>query len=267
MENKSKELEVAIEAALEAGKILEKYYDSEIAHSTKDDKSMATVVDNEAEEVIKEKIFRSFPDHSILGEESGYTEKKGDCTWYIDPLDGTKNFVKHLPLFAVSIALECQKEILVSVIFNPVTKSLFYAEKGKGAYLNHKKISVSKRDLVHSTMCSGKGSSALDRKLARQLMYILPEVLTGLTFRDIGCTALDLAYVASGGFEAGIHVGLNGYDFAAGTLLIKEAGGKIINFDGTEWKFPDKYFITSNGIFHDKLVEEVKRQKEILGLK
>lgn len=264
MEQKSKELEVAIHAALEAGKILEKYFEAEITHHTKDDKSMATAVDGEAEEVIKEIILKEFPDHSIMGEETGHTENKGKHTWYIDPLDGTKNFVKHFPLFAVSIALEREGEVALGVIYNPAIKSLFYCEKGKGAYLNDAKISVSKNDLKHSVLCAGKGSDTLDRKLCRELMSTLPIELPGLTFRDIGCTAMDLAFVAGGTFEAGIHVGLRGYDFAAGTLLVQEAGGKIINFDGTVWKFPDRHFFTSNGIFHEALLEKIKKQKSKL---
>ena len=266
MENKSPELEIAIKAALEAGKILEKYFDTEIVGKTKDDSTIVAEADGEAEEAINKIILAAFPRHSIMGEETGHTNNQGEHTWYIDPLDGTKNFIKHLPLFAVSIALEYKNEIILGVVYNPGTQSLFYAEKGKGAFLNDKKISVSKSDLKHSILCAGKGNKDTDRKLSRTLIYSLPDALPGLTVRDIGCTALDLAYLASGGFEAGIHVGLRGYDFAAGTLLVQEAGGKIINFDGSMWKFPDRYFSTSNGVFHDKLIEEIKRQKEKLGI-
>jgi myo-inositol-1(or 4)-monophosphatase len=266
MENKSKELEVAIEAALEAGKILEKFFEQEVAHSSKEDKSIVTALDGEAEEVIKKIISKEFPAHSFLGEETGHTDNKGEYTWYIDPLDGTRNFVRHLPLFAVSIALEQKGEIILSVIYNPAARSLFYAEKGKGAYMNDAKISVSKNNPTHSSMCAGKGSKPEDRKLCRQLIFSLPEAIPGLTFRDIGCTALDLAYVACGGFDAGIHIGLNGYDFAAGTLLVQEAGGKITNFDGSLWKFPDQYFYTSNGVLDQEILEEVRKQKEKLGI-
>ncbi|OGI63512.1 hypothetical protein A2818_02640 [Candidatus Nomurabacteria bacterium RIFCSPHIGHO2_01_FULL_40_12] len=266
MENKSPELEIAIKAALEAGRILEKYFETEILKEFKEDKSIVTLADKESEDVIKKIIWEAFPEHSIMGEETGHTKNNGVHTWQIDPIDGTRNFANGLPLFALSIALEYENNIIVGVVYNPATRSLFYAEKDKGAYLNGKKINVSTDDSSRAILVSGKGRSIEDRKLSRLLMHNLPEQFTGLTVRDLGCCALDLAFLARGGVEVSIELGLHSYDFAAGVLLVQEAGGKITKLDGGVWKFPHNYFIASNGVFHDTLVEEVRKQKEKLNM-
>jgi len=147
MENKSHELEVAILAAKEAGKVLEKYFDTEILKEYKEDDTPVTKADREAEDVIKKIIYDNFPEHSIIGEETGHTKKQESYTWHIDPLDGTRNFANGIPFFGVSIALAKDSDLIVGVVYNPVTQSLFYAEKNKGAYLNDKKIFVSKEPL------------------------------------------------------------------------------------------------------------------------
>src|SRR3989338_5160390 len=150
MQNKSRELEVAIQAALAAGKILEKYFDTEILKEFKEDKTPVTLADRESEEIIKKIILEEFPKHSILGEETGRTESKSDYEWYVDPVDGTRNFANGIPIFAVSVALEHSNKIIAGVVYNPATRSLFSAEKGKGAYLNDEKIFVSKDDKDHA---------------------------------------------------------------------------------------------------------------------
>jgi myo-inositol-1(or 4)-monophosphatase len=266
MQNKSPELEVAIKAAKEAGKILEGYFETEIVRDFKEDKSIVTKADKESEDIIKKIINEAYPDHSIIGEETGHTKNGGEHTWQIDPIDGTRNFSKGLPLFALSIALEYKDEVIVGVIYNPATKSLFYAEKGKGAYLNNQKINVSKDNSSHAILVSGKGRNPEERKLARFLMHKLPDEFTGLTVRDLGCCALDLAILAKGGVEVSIELGLNSYDFAAGILLIQEAGGMITRLDGSKWSFPEGSFLASNGVFHNELVEEIKKQKNLLAI-
>ena len=196
MENKSLELKVAISAALEAGKILEKYFETEIIKQIKEDTSITTLADTESEDTIKKIIWETFPEHSVMGEETGHTKNAGAHTWHIDPIDGTRNFANGIPLFTISIALEYESNIIVGVIYNPVTKSLFYAERGGGAYLNEKKINVSKDDSAHAILVSGKGKSSENRKFSRILMHRLPETFTGMTTRDIGCCTLDLSFFA-----------------------------------------------------------------------
>ncbi len=266
MEKKSKELEMAIHAALEAGKILEKHFETEILQDAKEDQSITTLADKESEEVIKKIISNAFPTHSIFGEETGMTVGKSDYVWHVDPIDGTRNFANGIPLFAVSIALVINGEVVEAVVYGPATRSLFYASKGKGAYLNDKKISVSKDGPNRAIVTISPSQKDEDKKLVRELLYHFPKNVIR-SVRDLGCAALELAYVARGGLEANVDIGLFTYDFTAGTLLVQEAGGKITNFDGSPWKFPANYFIASNGVFHDVLVEEVRKQKEKLGMK
>ncbi|OGI95718.1 hypothetical protein A2917_00135 [Candidatus Nomurabacteria bacterium RIFCSPLOWO2_01_FULL_42_17] len=266
--NKSKELEVAIRAATEAGKILEKHFETDILREFKEDKTIVTLADKESEEVIKKIIFDNFPTHSILGEETGMTgarEEKSEYVWHVDPIDGTRNFANGIPIFAVSIALVHKNEVIVGVVYNPATSSLFYAEKNKGAYFNDQKISVSKDDKDHAIVTMSPSQRDIDRDLTQELLYSFSKNVVR-SVRYLGCAALELAYVARGGLEANIQLGLNTYDFSAGTLLVQEAGGKVTTLDGQPWKFPDNHFIAGNGIFHDLLVEEVKRQIAKLGI-
>lgn len=264
MENKSRELEVAILAAQEAGKVLEKYFDTEILKEYKEDNTPVTKADREAEAVIKQIIIENFPDHSLLGEETGHTKKEESYTWHIDPLDGTRNFANGIPFFGVSLALVKDDEVIVGVVYNPITRSLFYAEKNKGAYLNDKKILVSKDDASHSIVTADPGKKEEEKKLRRELYRSLPNTFRSI--RDLGSTAVHLSYVARGSLEANIQLGLQTYDFAAGVLLVLEAGGKVTNHDGSPWHFPENKFIASNGIIHDLLVEELKKQKENLNI-
>jgi len=164
MENKSKELDTAIKAALQAGLVLEHHFETDIFKQLKEDKSIVTLADRESEEVIKKNIFDIFPKHSILGEETGMTQNENDYVWYIDPIDGTRNFANHIPVFAVSIALAFKKELIMGVIYNPATKTLFYAEKGKGAYCNDKRIFVSKDDISHSIITASRGKGENSEK-------------------------------------------------------------------------------------------------------
>lgn len=266
MENKSKELETAIRAAREAGKILEKYFETEIFRSVKEDKSIITKADQESEDLIKGIISSAFPEHSILGEENGMMDNKSEYVWYVDPVDGTRNFANHIPIFAVSIALVWKGDLILGVVYNPITHTLFYAERGGGAFCNDREIFISKDDVSHSMVTVSRGKNDPDEKLFRQLLHDLPKTIVP-SVRDLGCAALDLCFVACGGFEADIQLGLKSYDFAAGTLIVEEAGGKITTIEGGPWKFPDNHFIVSNGVFHDTLVEEIRKQKEKLELK
>ncbi len=261
IQNKSRELEVAIRAALEAGKILERHLETEIIKGVKDDKSISVIADGESEEIIKKIISEAFPVHSILGEETGMTKKGEDHVWHIDPIDGTRNFAHGIPFFAVSIALLYKGDLQVGVVYNPASDSLFYAEKGKGSYLNDKKIFVSKDGREHSMITINRSKNAMDEKLFRELMHDLPTSGAVASVRDFGCTALDVSYLAQGALEAVISLGLHTYDFAASVLIAQEAGAKITTLDGSSWKFPENKFIVSNGVFHDLLVEEVKKQK------
>src|SRR3989344_9180616 len=215
MENKSKELEIAIKAALEAGKILEKYFETEIVKEFKEDNTPVTLADNECEAIIKKIILGAFPGHSILGEETGMTENGSEYLWHIDPIDGTRNFMNGIPIFAVSLALVYKNKVVVGVVYNPITQSLFYAEKGKGSYFNDKQIFVSKDSREHAMISISPGKKDPCRLLFRELYYHFKQGVVS-SVRNFGCTSMELAYVARGGLEANVQLGLSTYDFAAG---------------------------------------------------
>jgi myo-inositol-1(or 4)-monophosphatase len=207
MENKSPELEVAIKAALEAGKIVQKYFETEVLKEYKEDTSIVTKADQESEEVIKKIILDNFPNHSILGEETGMTENKSDYIWYVDPVDGTRNFANGIPVYAVSICLAYKGDFLVGVIHNPSLNYLLYAEKDKGAYWNNTRIFVSKDDAKHAIVTVSSGRTEPNVTLKKNLLRYLPGGAVS-TVRDFACTSMDLVFVAKGSTEADIKMDL-----------------------------------------------------------
>ena len=266
MHEKSPELKTAIQAALKAGEILERHQGTDIVRGIKEDKSMVTLADRESEELIKKIILEKFPSHGIVGEETDSITNTSPYVWYIDPIDGSRNFAHSIPFYAVSISLIKGKEIIVGVVYNSASRSLFYAEKGKGAYLNDKPIHISKSDHTKCIVTVASGRQTLDLKIRRNLLHDLPDNVVS-SVRDFGCTALDLAFVARGSTEADIKIGFKTYDAAAGILLVLEAGGKVTGISGHDWQLSDEgSFIASNGVFHDALVDEIKRQKAKLNL-
>jgi myo-inositol-1(or 4)-monophosphatase len=261
MENKSKELEIAIKAARQAGKLLFDYFHGEEDNrEVKDDSSIVTVADKQSEEMIKKIILGEFPDHCILGEESGMTDNDSDFVWHVDPVDGTRNFANGIPIFAVSIALEKAGEIILGVVYNPVTNRMFYGEKGNGVWLNGRQVFVSNQDDSQGmlTICAGREKGDLELKF--ELLHKGSEFVRSV--RSFGCAALEFAYLASGGTEALILLGLNTYDFAAGIFLVQEAGGKVTNMDGSNWVFPGNRFLASNGVFHENLLKNINNLRK-----
>src|SRR3989344_513715 len=161
MHEKSPELKTAIQAALKAGEILERHQGTDIVRGIKEDKSMVTLADRESEELIKKIILEKFPSHGIVGEETDSITNASPYVWYIDPIDGSRNFAHSIPFYAVSISLIKGKEIIVGVVYNSASRSLFYAEKGKGAYLNDKPIHISKSDHTKCIVTVASGRQTL----------------------------------------------------------------------------------------------------------
>ncbi len=248
-------LDVAISAARKAGAITLRYFETSVEREEKDDKSFVTRADKEAEASILGEIKKHFPEHSILSEESGAEKKKSEFEWVVDPLDGTGNFVNGIPLFAISIAVVKNGVPVVAVVYQPVGDSLYTAEKGKGTTWKGKPVKVSDGGSEHALITFGPGKKEkvrLNQLFARVEQFVKSK-------RYLGCTALELAYVARGGTEGYICLGLNRWDYAAGVLLVAEAGGTLSQFDGAPWQFgASDYFIASNGKVHTTLLELVK---------
>ncbi len=256
-------LNVAVRAARRAGRIINRAsLDLEtVTVMRKQRNDFVTEVDRAAEQAIIETLLGAWPDHTILGEESGHivAGKSGpggraieqeENVWIIDPLDGTTNFIHGLPQYGVSIALMQRGQITQAVIYDPTRDELFTASRGAGAFLNDRRIRVSKHQkLEESLVGTGFPFRNLDR--IEEYMAIfrgLSERAAGI--RRPGAAALDLAWVACGRFDAFFEIGLAPWDVAAGSLLISEAGGLIGNFEGEpDYLFTERVVAGSPKVF------------------
>jgi myo-inositol-1(or 4)-monophosphatase len=223
----------AVKAARRAGDIINRAAENieqlKIQHKTKND--LVSEVDHAAEAEIINSLQKIYPDHAFLAEESGRIGES-DYEWIIDPLDGTTNFLHGFPVYAVSIALAYKKQLQVAVVYDPSRNDLFTASRGSGAYLNEKRIRVSKRDkLIDCLIGTGfpfRANSDVDSY--GEMFKALALKTAGI--RRPGAAALDLANVAAGRLDGFWEIGLSPWDMAAGALLIKEAGGLVGDLDG-----------------------------------
>ena len=204
--------------------------DLEVRHKSKAD--LVTAADTAIEAFMIEKINAHFPGHSVNAEETGQHKGDQEHEWFIDPIDGTLNYAHGIPLYAISVAYACKGELKLGVIANPPMQEYFYAEAGKGAWLNGKPIRVSEtRELIDSMLITGFRYNLLDtpRSNINNFIRLSHEVQT---VRRLGSAALDLAYVACGRVEGFWEIALNPWDVAAGILLIREAGGIVSTLHG-----------------------------------
>ena len=253
-----KELDVANEAARAAGGILNRMF-GKINHiMKKGDIDLVTEADLEAEKAILHIIRRNFPHDNILSEESGKHNETSNRTWLIDPLDGTTNFAHGFPIFAVSIALEIERQIVLGIVHNPYMDEHFEAIKGKGACLNKKPLKVSKtRTLKESLLATGFPYDIHDNP-QRILRFFREIIIRAQGVRRPGSAALDLCYVAAGRFDGFWEEGLKPWDTAAGMILVTEAGGKLTTFEGESYSPYMKNIIAANPFIYDEM-------KEVLG--
>lgn len=228
-------LNTAVKAARRAGNIINRATRNLdiITVKEKAAKDFVSEVDREAEEAIIRTLHEAYPTHSILAEESG-ASGESEYQWIIDPLDGTTNFIHGFPQYAVSIGLQHRGQITQAVVYDPNRNELFTATRGRGAFLNDRRIRVSKRTHLRECLI---GTGFPFRELAHLDEYVrmfkrVTEETAGI--RRPGAAALDLAYVAAGRFDGFWEFGLSPWDMAAGSLLIIEAGGMIADFDGEQ---------------------------------
>ena len=229
-------LNIAIKAARAAGAIINRAsLDLDILRiNTKGPNDFVSEVDQAAEQVIIETLLQAYPGHGILAEESGreHGARNSEYVWIIDPLDGTTNFIHGFPVYAVSIALAHRGVVQQAVVYDPSRNDLFYATKGRGAYLNDRRLRVSKRTRMQDALI-GTGFPFRRGDNFKRYLKIFEEVMQQCAgLRRPGAAALDLCYVAAGWYDAFFETGLNPWDVAAGSLIITEAGGLIGNFTG-----------------------------------
>lgn len=252
----SRERETAERAARAGGEILKRYFEQPIASEQKSDNSFVTKADKESEAEVVRVIKEQFPDVCILGEECGAVEGESADRWVIDPLDGTANFMNAIPIFCVSLALVRNGELLVAAIYNPVTDTLFSAERGVGAFCDGTPMSVSDDTKKNVVVTFGKSSKREDGEGVNTLFVEMQRA--GFRVRYLGSAALELAYLARGGTDGYINLGTNLWDYAAGVLLAQEAGATITTLDGGKWNLDEQYFVASNGKIHPTLISKTK---------
>jgi len=252
--------EVLIEAAREAGKIIHHYFEGTFTIENKDSiNNLVTEVDKLSETRIIEIIKKNFPSHAIISEEIGELKKDSPYQWIIDPIDGTVNFAHSIPICCVSIAIKHNDDLLLGVVYNPIMNEFFFAEKGKGAFLNDRPIKVSKKtDFKKACLVTG-----FPYKWAYDATHPIKVferfILEGLPVRRLGSAAIDLCWVACGRFDGFWEYNLNSWDLAAGYLIVQEAGGRITNFDGDPYSVFDKETLATNGLIHDEMLQLIKK--------
>ena len=246
-----------LKAAKAAGVVILKNYKNVGKVKFKAPRSLLTKADILSEKTIIKTIRKKFPDHNFLSEECGKIRKDSEYTWIIDPVDGTTNFVAKIPEFAVSVALAKNDEILMGVVYNPCTNEMFFAEKGKGSYLNNKKLQVSKKNKLKD--CIVGFSLPINIATGKKALSILNKTYGKFrALRNSGSAALNLCYVADKRCDLYFSLNIKAWDIAAAKLIAEEAGCKVINLNGKRWNINDKTIVASNKILHNKFIKLLK---------
>lgn len=259
IEERKEFLDTALKAARLAGQIILNHLGkiSKGDINVKQASDFVTSVDKESEKIIIGVIKAKFPDHLILAEESLKECGKGTHRWIIDPLDGTTNYIHGYPVFSVSIALEYEGEIILGVILDPLRNELFWAEKGEGAFLGCTSLKVSETNIRESLLTTG--FPFRKKKMIDYYLTVFKNLLLKASdLRRAGSAALDLAYLACGRCDGFYELGLSPWDIAAGSLLIKEAGGVVTDFGGGNAYLKTGNIVAGNPAVHKEILEEVK---------
>ena len=248
--------------ATEAGaKELARFFNGDFKITNKEGiNNPVTEADHAAEKAIFDVIKNDFPEHFILSEEAGEIKMDSAYKWIIDPIDGTINFAKGIPICCVSIGLEYEGEIVLGAVYNPLMNEFFVAEKGLGATLNNQKISVSKKDkVINSCLVTGFPYTYLDAPNG-PLQVFEKLIRKGVPVRRLGSAAIDLCWVASGRFDGFYEHKLQPWDSAAGFLMVKEAGGMVTDFSGKDYAIYQPHILATNGLIHQELLGIVNGQ-------
>ncbi len=253
--------EVAATIAREAGGLLRGFYESGVRAEYKGDVDIVTEADRQSEALIKARLAAAFPEHGIYGEEGTRERLGGEYRWYVDPLDGTTNFAHGFPVFCVVLGLERRRpglrddedgEMIAGVIYDPLRDECFQAERGKGAWLNGRRIVVSKVKTLQEAL-TGTGFPSHKRHRSPNVHFYHEITLRSHGVRRAGSAALDLAYVACGRLDGYWEFKLNPWDTSAGYLLVEEAGGTLTHFDGGKFTLDSREVFATNGLIKDEM--------------
>ena len=253
----TKHLEVAVKAAKTAGKIFAANFGKpkNVKKKNNDPRNLVTEIDFKIEQLLKKKIHSAFPENCIMGEEMGWEENhsSGKLKWYLDPIDGTSNFIQGLPMACISIGLWDDKGPAVGVVYNPILKEMHTAIRGQGAFLNNKKIKVSKtRTLNDSFGCIGWVEREHGVKLFAKIIRACRKV------RGLATSALQTALTGSGVLDFYVTRDLHIWDFAAAILIVTEAGGQVTDFSGKLPTPKSQGIVASNGKIHKELLKIIR---------
>jgi myo-inositol-1(or 4)-monophosphatase len=251
--------ELAIRAVRESGKIQKEWLRKDKRVELKGAINLVTEVDRRCEQRIIEIIKKAFPEHNILTEETPMPALPSPYRWIIDPLDGTTNYAHGYPCFCTSLALELEGEVILGAIYDPLLDELFTAQKGKGAFLNNERISVSLTDrLTNALICTG---FPYDLRESREnnLDHFNNFIMEARAIRRDGSAALDLCYVAAGRFDGFWELKLYAWDVAAGKLLVEEAGGRATDFQGGQLDIHGQQILATNKRIHEEMIRVLQR--------
>lgn len=247
--------EVGLDAAERAGKILLEGLSGPAEVAFKGAVNLVTQFDREAEAVIVEVLRQAFPNDRILSEEGGGQSGETGYSWLIDPLDGTTNFAHGYPVFCVSIGLQRDGEVVAGIVHDPNKREWFVAERGQGARLNDRPIRVSTETQLDRSLLATGFPYDLRESPVNNLDYFNRFVLRAQAIRRAGSAALDLCYVAAGRLDGYWELKLGPWDSAAGGLMVEEAGGRVTDFQGGEFRPEDGWIVASNGLIHEEMLE------------
>jgi len=253
-------LKVAKQAALEAGRVIKKHSgkDHKLNIKNNDVSNFATIADLEAEDVVIKIISQNFPNHNIIAEESGRVNNSSNYMWVIDPLDGTIAFNAKIPYFTVSIGLLKDNQPLIGVLNQVEAGELYWASKGRGAYVNGRRIKVSKVSELERAMFGVDFGHRVSRQNKLDV-FIKPLMYKVSYLFSLGSDAAILGLLSKGNLDVFATEGWV-WDFAAGAIIVKEAGGEITDLEGKEldWTKERLNIVASNGLIHDQILEALK---------
>jgi myo-inositol-1(or 4)-monophosphatase len=248
-------LETSVEIAREAGALLANYFEKRISYELKGEYDLVTDADRASERLVVDRLRSRFPTHSIVAEEGGgHENSSGEYRWYVDPLDGTTNFAHGFPMFNVTLALERAGELIAGCIYDPIHDEMFSVERGSGAYLNNRRIRVSKAARIEDSLAA-TGFPSRKRHQNVNVHFYYQMAMWSHGVRRAGSAALDLAYVASGRLDLFWEFGLKPWDMAAGVLLVSEAGGKVSDMQGGPVRIGGPHLLADNGLVHDEVLK------------
>ena len=255
-------MNVMVGAALKAGKSLSRDFGEvqNLQVSVKGPGDYVTLADKRSEEILINELRRARPDFSFLTEETGVIEGADtQHRWIVDPLDGTTNFLHGIPVFAISVALERQGQMVAGVIYNPAMDELYTAERGGGAFLNDRRLRVANRTVLTDCVI-GTGVPHLGRPRHGDFLVELRNVMGEVSgIRRLGAPSLDLAYVAAGRFDGFWETAIRVWDIAAGIVLIREAGGFVTDRDGRQDNLDGASIVAGNELIHRALMKQLMK--------